>query len=193
MTSLRTLLALQPRVLYPAHGPHIPSQEGSISHIQTYIAHRQKREDEIVATLKRFSLSLNVEDGGENIAEALITLKKEIHENKEAENKAKGRSMLDTQKAVPLPDFEDEKKALEKIDASKGVSMSVIARILYKSEDERLLFAAAKNVNAHLDKLIKDGKVRKGRVRMCKLVGSEVGEVEEMDGWEWIGEKEKPN
>ncbi|OWZ77056.1 hypothetical protein C365_04314 [Cryptococcus neoformans Bt85] len=193
MTSLRTLLALQPRVLYPAHGPHIPSQEGSISHIQTYIAHRQKREDEIVATLKRFSLSLNVEDGGENIAEALITLKKEIHENKEAENKAKGRSMLDKQKAVPLPDFEDEKKALEKIDASKGVSMSVIARILYKSEDERLLFAAAKNVNAHLDKLIKDGKVRKGRVRMCKLVGSEVGEVEEMDGWEWIGEKEKPN
>lgn len=191
MTSLRTLLALKPRVLYPAHGPHIPSQEASVSHIQTYITHRQKREDEIVATLKRFSPSLSVEDGGENIAEALITLKKEIHEKKEAENKVKGRSMLDKQKASPLPDFEEEKKALEKIDVSKGVSMSVIARILYKSEDERLLFAAAKNVNAHLDKLIKDGKVRKGRVRMCKLIGGEVGEVEDMDGWEWIGEKEK--
>lgn len=191
MTSLRTLLALKPRVLYPAHGHHIPSQEASISHIQTYIAHRQKREDEIVATLKRFSPSLDVGGGGESIADALITLKKDIHEKKESENKAKGPLMLDRQNALPLPGFDEERKALEQIDASKGVSMSVIARILYKSEDERLLFAAAKNVNAHLDKLIKEGKVRKDRVRMCRLIGDEIGDVEEMDGWEWIGEKGK--
>ncbi|XAO26088.1 hypothetical protein I312_104922 [Cryptococcus bacillisporus CA1280] len=191
MTSLRTLLALKPRVLYPAHGPHIPSQEASVSHIQTYIAHRQKREDEIVATLKRFSPSLDVGGGGESIADALITLKKDIHEKKESENKAKGPFMLDRQNALPLPGFDEERKALEQIDASKGVSMSVIARILYKSEDERLLFAAAKNVNAHLDKLIKEGKVRKDRVRMCRLIGDEIGDVEEMDGWEWIGEKGK--
>lgn len=52
MTSLKTLLALKPSVLYPGHGPHIPTREAATEHIATYITHRQQREDQIVALLQ---------------------------------------------------------------------------------------------------------------------------------------------
>lgn len=53
MTSLKMLLALKPNVLYPAHGPHIPGASAAQAHIQTYIAHRQAREDQILAILQK--------------------------------------------------------------------------------------------------------------------------------------------
>lgn len=49
MKSLETILSLQPRVIYPGHGPVI---ENPIEVIQEYISHRQMREDQILATLK---------------------------------------------------------------------------------------------------------------------------------------------
>ncbi|WVO14394.1 hypothetical protein L204_102027 [Cryptococcus depauperatus] len=189
MTSLRTVLALKPKVLYPAHGSHIASSEACKAHIEMYISHRQQREDEIIAVLKRFSPPPNGE--GSNLAEALMALKKEIHEREEAENKTRGPLMLDKHKPLPLPDFEEEKNALSEVNTSNGVAMSVLTRLLYRTEEERILFAAAKNVNAHLEKLIKEGKVRKGKVNMCRLIGKDIKEIEQMDGWEWIVNQEK--
>lgn len=55
MMSLKTLLALKPSVLYPAHGPHLPNREASTKHLSEYITHRQEREDQIVDLLQRLS------------------------------------------------------------------------------------------------------------------------------------------
>ncbi|XP_064597777.1 endoribonuclease LACTB2-like isoform X1 [Liolophura sinensis] len=49
MKSLETILSLQPRVIYPGHGPVI---ENPIEVIQQYISHRQMREGQILGTLK---------------------------------------------------------------------------------------------------------------------------------------------
>ncbi|WVQ81814.1 hypothetical protein IAT38_003941 [Cryptococcus sp. DSM 104549] len=193
MTSLRTLLALKPRVLYPAHGAHVPTPEASRAHIEQYIAHRHEREAQICSILQLFSPSASISEKIPPLAlgEILLELKKGIHEKQEAENKARGPLMADKRKPRTLPELEEEKAALDKVDVSHGISMSVICRLLYKSEDEKLLFAAARPTAAHLEKLVKDGKVQKTRVNMCKLVGSEVGEVEEMDGWKWVAGKEE--
>ncbi|ODN85467.1 hypothetical protein L198_07548 [Cryptococcus wingfieldii CBS 7118] len=184
MTSLRTLLALKPKVLYPAHGNHLIGPKKCLEHIQTYIAHRQTREDEIATLLQRFSKGKE-----ESLAEALLEMKKQLHEKKEADNKEKGPLMLDRKKAVPLPSFDEERRRLESLARLDGVlPMSIITRLLYKSENERLLFAASKNVNAHLEKLIKEEKVKKGQVTVVRLVeGNVEEEKEDTDGWEWVG------
>lgn len=49
LSSLRHLLSLSPSLLYPAHGPVLPEGKASI---QTYISHRQAREDQIVQVLR---------------------------------------------------------------------------------------------------------------------------------------------
>jgi glyoxylase-like metal-dependent hydrolase (beta-lactamase superfamily II) len=48
LDSLERLLAQEPGVIYPAHGPLIRDGEAKI---REYIAHRQKREDQILAAL----------------------------------------------------------------------------------------------------------------------------------------------
>jgi endoribonuclease LACTB2 len=48
MRSLRVLLALEPAVIYPAHGPRIDDATGKI---REYIAHRELREQQIVDQL----------------------------------------------------------------------------------------------------------------------------------------------
>ncbi|MEW6273228.1 MAG: MBL fold metallo-hydrolase [Thermodesulfobacteriota bacterium] len=50
MASLRRLLALEPAVIYPAHGPAIRDASGKI---REYIAHRDLREAQIVALLEQ--------------------------------------------------------------------------------------------------------------------------------------------
>src|SRR5690606_4606814 len=49
MDSLRRLLALEPRVIYPAHGPAI---HDAGKKIREYIAHRELREAQIVALMR---------------------------------------------------------------------------------------------------------------------------------------------
>jgi glyoxylase-like metal-dependent hydrolase (beta-lactamase superfamily II) len=50
MSSLRRLQGLDLRVLYPGHGPEIDDPQARIAE---YIAHRQAREDRLVAALER--------------------------------------------------------------------------------------------------------------------------------------------
>ncbi|XP_033209272.1 endoribonuclease LACTB2 isoform X2 [Belonocnema kinseyi] len=47
--SLRNMLQMKPKLIYPGHGPII---ENPLSRIQYYIEHRQKREEEILKTLQ---------------------------------------------------------------------------------------------------------------------------------------------
>jgi glyoxylase-like metal-dependent hydrolase (beta-lactamase superfamily II) len=55
LNSLDRLLAQKPGVIYPAHGPLIRDGEAKI---REYIAHRQKREDQILAALGESSLTI---------------------------------------------------------------------------------------------------------------------------------------
>jgi glyoxylase-like metal-dependent hydrolase (beta-lactamase superfamily II) len=50
MESLRKLQQLELTVLYPGHGPEVRDPQGKIAE---YIAHRQEREDRLVAALER--------------------------------------------------------------------------------------------------------------------------------------------
>jgi glyoxylase-like metal-dependent hydrolase (beta-lactamase superfamily II) len=50
MQSLRTLQRLELTVLYPGHGPEVHDPQAKIAE---YIAHRQEREDRLVAALER--------------------------------------------------------------------------------------------------------------------------------------------
>jgi ribonuclease/clavin/mitogillin len=55
LDSLERLLAQKPGVIYPAHGPLIQDGEAKI---REYIAHRQKREDQILAAIGASSLTI---------------------------------------------------------------------------------------------------------------------------------------
>ena len=59
--SLRRLVSLDPSTLYPAHGPVIIDGRSSL---ETYLSHRQAREDQIVALLKKHPPSKKSIPGG---------------------------------------------------------------------------------------------------------------------------------
>lgn len=61
MSSLRRLQALDLTVLYPGHGPQIEDPQGKIAE---YLAHRQEREDRLVAAI----------EGGERSRAALLAV-----------------------------------------------------------------------------------------------------------------------
>jgi len=49
MKSLDTILALNPAVIYPAHGPVV---NDPVTHVNGYISHRNQREAQILTTLR---------------------------------------------------------------------------------------------------------------------------------------------
>jgi len=51
MSSLKKQLSLNPKILYPGHGPVIQGESAAQGKIQEYITHRQQREDEIVKVM----------------------------------------------------------------------------------------------------------------------------------------------
>jgi ribonuclease/clavin/mitogillin len=81
MTSLLTLKALKPAVLYPGHGPHIQGSENAQAHISRYISHRQDREDEIVKILKSFA------EDSSSVGRKVKEFQDKIQEDKAKENK----------------------------------------------------------------------------------------------------------
>lgn len=49
MNSLRKLIALKPHTIYPGHGPVV---KNAVAKVKDYIAHREKRSEQILAALR---------------------------------------------------------------------------------------------------------------------------------------------
>lgn len=71
LESLRHLLSREPKVLYPAHGPAIPN---ACEKIREYIAHRELREEQIVALLQR-----GIADVGQMVEDIYTDVPKFLH------------------------------------------------------------------------------------------------------------------
>jgi len=67
MLSLNKILKMQPKIIYPGHGPVI---ENPIPRIQYYIKHRQQRENEILQMLN---------EQGNNKAKTEVDIVKELY------------------------------------------------------------------------------------------------------------------
>ena len=59
MNSLQKILDLKPDTIYPGHGPVV---KDGISRIKQYIDHRNKRNEQIIETLRNSQLPMSVED-----------------------------------------------------------------------------------------------------------------------------------
>lgn len=80
---------------------------------------------------------------------------------------------------IPMPD-------LSAFDHPHNVPVpaDLLARILLDSADDKAIFAAEKSVQAHLDKLEKDGKVKKVTSNLPKIRDLSVGDEIVGEGWE---------
>ena len=190
MLSLKTLLALKPGVLYPAHGPHIPGHEASQAHIQKYITHRNDRENQILEILKTAAAD------PQSTTKALQTLIKQFetddidHENFKEEfmtgTPARVAGLTEDQKKEKKEKDAKAQKALEVEQGVKYVSLDNICRGIYRTKDEKVVFAAKKSLRAHLDKLVKEGKVELGKGANPVILDGEVKEAEEVEGYAFI-------
>ncbi|KAK4686295.1 endoribonuclease LACTB2, partial [Tremellales sp. Uapishka_1] len=199
MTSLKTLLALKPNVLYPAHGPHIPSSAASMAHIQTYIKHRQDREDEIVRILQAVhadpsvlpKLMVKYKQG----IRAEVIEKETFNSAGEYAMKMDGKYDTTEQKEKRKLELEEREKEIkvsfEGDEHVGGITIALLVRMIYVSDDEKLVQAAGKSVKSHLEKLEADNKVGKTSVRVPVLVEADLGEVEEQEGWTWLANAER--
>jgi ribonuclease/clavin/mitogillin len=188
MLSLKTLLALKPGVLYPAHGPHIPGHEAAHAHIQNYITHRQDRENQIIEVLKTASKDPNYIT---TTLQTLITkFEKDAldHENYKEEFMtqvhARDGGLTPAQKKAKDEAKTKAMKGLEVDGGVRVVGLDNIARMIYKTRDEKIVFAAKKSLTAHLEKLIREGKVKMGRGVNPVILDGKVGEAKEVEGYE---------
>lgn len=195
MISLKTLLALKPNVLYPAHGPHIPGASAAQSHIQTYITHRQTRENQIIAILRR--AAANPKSTITVMEELLRKYKADKDEAWKYKRQFLGRLKPDPilTEAEAATKTAEAKKAKEeemrKLDVEGGVpalSLDNLVRLIYQTADEKTIYAAKMGTRAHLVKLEGEAKVikRDGVVNPVLLDG-EAREKEQVEGWEWAG------
>lgn len=71
---------------------------------------------------------------------------------------------------------------------SSAISLSLLTRLMYDTTSEKLIYVAQRPVLAHLEKLEKDGKVRKVTVMLPKIEEMIVGdEKEAVEGWKIVG------
>lgn len=190
MSSLNTLLALKPSVLYPAHGPHLPTRERATKHISDYITHRQEREDQIVKILQTIasdpdSLSGTMGDIMVKVKEAQLREQQynweffagKPHKSKDSETD---------------PEVEEREKTkyrqsiCDKFPSAKAITIPLMCRILYQTDKETLVNAASKSVDAHLRKLEGEGTAKRVQVRLPVVTEGNIGDAEDMPGWEWI-------
>jgi len=53
MNSLHKVRGLQPKIIYPGHGPIIQGADSALLKIDQYIEHRMKREEQVLAELSK--------------------------------------------------------------------------------------------------------------------------------------------
>lgn len=179
MASLKTLLALNAPVLYPAHGPAIEGKEAAHAHIAEYIKHRQDREDIIVGVIK-------------SIAEEPGTLGAKL----EALRQSKAATV--SAAGLPPPVVADATAAAAAADLTpafpaagapgdKAASVSHLCHLVYQSGHPGLLMAASRTMGSHLAKLESEGKVRKVTAPLPVVSGWTAEPAKEGEAWEWIG------
>jgi len=86
---------------------------------------------------------------------------------------------------------EAKAKAMKGLEVDGGVrvvGLDNIARMIYKTKDEKIVFAAKKSLTAHLDKVIREGKVKKGKAVNPVVLDGKVGEAKEVEGYELAGD-----
>jgi ribonuclease/clavin/mitogillin len=207
MSSLKTLLALKPSVLYPAHGPHITDREAVTRHLTEYITHRQQREDQLVKLLQDLAanpttLRERMADLHEKVFQASVAEDKYNHEFfsgkpyhpkiTEKDKDGKDVQISDEKLAKMREEERVERRAavLAKYPlSSSSASMALICRLLYQSDKETLVNSAAKSIGAHLRKLESEGKVKKVKTRLPKVTEGQISEdLEDVDAWQWAGE-----
>jgi ribonuclease/clavin/mitogillin len=82
---------------------------------------------------------------------------------------------------------EAKAKAMKGLEVDGGVTvvgLDNIARMIYKTKDEKIVYAAKKSLTAHLEKLIREGKARKGKGVNPVILDGKVGEAKEVEGYE---------
>ena len=211
MTSLKTLLALKPSVLYPAHRPHIPTREAAAEHITNYINHRQQREDEIVKILQDLAfdptrLGLAIADVMDKWKEDKAKEEKYTYEflsgkprgTSKPAKKAPGwgrpaedvaqEAEVDEEEVKAQQAKEEREKIVAKFPQGNGATIPLICRLIYKTPDDKVIFAASKSVEAHMAKLESEGKVRKVSLTLPTVVDGVVNEPAHTEGWEWAAE-----
>ena len=115
--------------------------------------------------------------GGENKEEQADA--NGVNEIKEATS-APG-SASKTERLIPLPD-------LSPFDSSDTLSIPIpiLARLLYDTSDEKIIYAGGKSILAHLEKLEKDGKVKKGKGGLPVIRDMEVVDEKDKEGWKEV-------
>ncbi len=192
MTSLKTILALKPSVLYPAHGPHISTADECAKYLQDYISHRQEREDQIISLLKTLSSDPT------RLRTAFTSLMEKLDAGKHAEDKYQheflsGKPYVPSKEHQKREKEEKEEKKEDKVEnkfpeTSTGITIPLICRLMYKTDKEGIIYAAGRSVLAHLEKLEKKGKVKRVEVRLPKMAEGKISDPVEQEGWEWVGE-----
>ncbi|TXT15695.1 hypothetical protein VHUM_00198 [Vanrija humicola] len=183
MASLKTLLALNAPVLYPAHGPAIEGKEAAHAHIAEYIKHRQDREDIIVGVIK-------------SVADEPGTLGAKL----EALRQVKAASV--SAAGLPPPVVADAEAAAAAADLTpafpavgapgdKAATVSHLCHLVYQSGHPGLLLAASRTMGSHLAKLESEGKVRKVTAPLPAVSGWTAQPAADTEAWEWIGESSR--
>jgi hypothetical protein len=192
MTSLKTLLALKPSVLYPAHGPHITTPTACAAHITEYIKHRQQREDEVVSLLSSVNspgaLARLLREHGEKRAEEKAAKEKynaEFHSGKPYKPKKKAEDKDNGKDEDQEGKGKDDKDPMDAFEGDQpALPVTLLCRLLYKTDDEKIIFAATRSATAHLQKLEKDSRVKRVTVVLPKIIDGTVGEPEPQEGWQ---------
>jgi len=86
---------------------------------------------------------------------------------------------------------EAKAKAMKGLEVDGGVTvvgLDNIVRMIYKTKDEKIVFAAKKSLTAHLEKLIREGKVKKGKGVNPVILDAKVGEAKDVEGYELAGD-----
>lgn len=101
--------------------------------------------------------------------------------NETKESTATLGSASNGERLILLPD-------LSPFDSSDSLSMPIpiLARLLYDTSDEKIIYAGGKSILAHLEKLEKDGKVKRDKGGLPVIRDMEVVDEKEKEGWEVV-------
>jgi hypothetical protein len=195
MKSLHKILALDPTILYPAHGPHIVGVDACRAHIGSYIKHRQEREDTIVRALQL----LRREPG--TLGEKLDAIRAKAAETvRSGEATDKGRvpgAGADAAAAAAKAALESQPITHAfptEGDGAMAATVPLLVRLVYATGHEGLIYAASRTVGSHLDKLEAEGRARRIKAALPTIKDWAVEEIpQDAEGWEWVGEMPEGN